>query len=87
LASAGSLICCSLIVTAIRFPQGATKGIVDVKFHALRHTHASELIEEGESVVRVSRRLGHHSPAFTLRVYAQLVDREEAEAEGRAEAL
>ena len=35
----------------------ATKGIVDVKFHAVRHTPASELIAEGKSVVRVSRRL------------------------------
>lgn len=32
------------------------------------------LIDEGRSIVQVSRWLGHADPAFTLRVYAQLMD-------------
>jgi integrase len=41
-----------------------------VTFHALRHSHASALIAAGVDIVTVSRRLGHGSPAITLRVYA-----------------
>jgi integrase len=42
------------------------------KFHALRHTHASALIADGIDIVTISRRLGHSSPAITLRVYSHL---------------
>lgn len=45
------------------------KGIT---FHALRHTHASQLIAAGVDVVTISRRLGHASPTVTLQVYAHL---------------
>jgi integrase len=41
-----------------------------VTFHALRHTHASHLIDVGIDVVRISRRLGHASPTVTLNIYA-----------------
>lgn len=44
----------------------------DVSFHALRHTHASQLIDAGIDVVRISKRLGHASPNITLQVYAHL---------------
>ena len=40
------------------------------KFHALRHTHASALIAEGIDPVTLCARLGHASPAITMRVYA-----------------
>jgi len=43
-----------------------------VMFHALRHTHASALIASKQDVAQVSRRLGHGSPAVTLRIYAHL---------------
>jgi integrase len=43
-----------------------------VMFHALRHTHASALIASGQDVVSVSKRIGHSSPAITLRVYSHL---------------
>lgn len=38
--------------------------------HALRHTHATLLINGGESIVAVQRRLGHSRPATTLNNYA-----------------
>jgi integrase len=47
-------------------------GLPEITFHALRHTHASHLIDAGIDVVKISRRLGHASPAITLRVYAHL---------------
>jgi integrase len=43
-----------------------------VMFHALRHTHASALIAAGQDIVSISKRLGHSSPAITLRVYSHL---------------
>jgi integrase len=43
-----------------------------VTFHALRHTHASQLIANGLDVVTVSRRLGHGNPTVTLNVYSHL---------------
>jgi integrase len=43
-------------------------------FHALRHSHASALIAAGVDIVTVSKRLGHGSPAITLRIYAHLFD-------------
>ena len=46
------------------------RGPPRVKFHGLRHSHASALIANGLDVVTVSRRLGHSSPAITLGVYA-----------------
>jgi integrase len=43
-------------------------------FHTLRHTCASRLFAAGRNPVQVQRWLGHHSPAFTLSVYAHLMD-------------
>jgi integrase len=47
-------------------------GMPDVTFHSLRHTHASQLIDAGVDIVTISKRLGHASPAITLRIYAHL---------------
>ena len=47
-------------------------GVPDVTLHALRHTHASQLIEAGIDVVTISKRLGHANPTVTLRIYAHL---------------
>jgi integrase len=55
-----------------------------VRFHDLRHTHASALIAGGLDVVAISRRLGHASPVVTLSVYAHLFTRSD---EGAAAAI
>jgi len=44
----------------------------DIRFHDLRHWHASILIDMGYSPVEVAYRLGHASAAFTLNTYAHL---------------
>jgi integrase len=49
-------------------------------WHTLRHTFASLQIARGANIVQLSRALGHHSPAFTLSVYAHLLEGEEAPA-------
>jgi integrase len=43
-------------------------GLSAIRFHALRHTHASHLIDAGIDVVKISKRLGHGSPVTTLGV-------------------
>jgi integrase len=44
-----------------------------IKFHALRHSSASMLLNNGASIKAVSRRLGHSSVELTLRVYSHLL--------------
>lgn len=53
-----------------------------IRLHDARHTHASILFHEGESIVEVSGRLGHSRVSTTLDVYAHLLpnaDRELAD--------
>jgi integrase len=60
------------------------RAVPQVTFHALRHTHASALIDAGLDVVKISRRLGHSSPVITLSTYAHLFH---ATDDGAAEAI
>jgi len=39
-----------------------------------RHSHATQLIEEGASPLAVAQRMGHADPALTLRVYGHLFE-------------
>jgi integrase len=56
-----------------RWARAATRlGIPQIRWHSLRHTHASMLIAAGVDVVTVSRRLGHANPAITLKVYSHM---------------
>jgi integrase len=52
----------------------------EVTFHALRHTHASQLIDAGVDIVTISRRLGHAKPDITLRIYAHLFRKDDGKA-------
>ena len=51
--------------------------------HALRHTHASELLAAREPVHVVSRRLGHSDVAITLRIYAHAIPGSDASVASR----
>jgi integrase len=55
-------------------PAAGEAGVSWAGFHTFRHTCASMLIADGRNIVQVSRWLGHHSPSFTLDVYAHLMD-------------
>lgn len=55
-------------------------GMPDVTFHALRHTHASQLNDQGVDIVTISRRLGHAKPDITLRIYAHMFQKDDAKA-------
>lgn len=55
-------------------------GMPEVTFHALRHTHASQLIASGVDIVTVSKRLGHARPSVTLAVYAHMFHTDDSKA-------
>jgi integrase len=55
-------------------------GEPDVTFHALRHTHASQLIANGVDIVTISKRLGHAKPSVTLAIYAHMFHTDDSRA-------
>ncbi|MDD2316358.1 MAG: site-specific integrase, partial [Desulfobacterales bacterium] len=66
-------------------PALKVAGLPVIRFHDLRHTNASLLIEQGESLKYVQSQLGHSSPSVTLNVYAHLMKSENPEAAHRLE--
>ncbi len=48
-------------------------GLSRIRLHDLRHTHATLMLGAGVNPKVTSERLGHHSTAFTLDVYAQVL--------------
>jgi len=48
-----------------------------IKFHSLRHWHASVLIASRINILEISRRLGHANVNTTLTIYGHLMDRDD----------
>jgi len=55
-------------------------GLRTIRLHDLRHTHATLALKAGVPVKVMSERLGHESPAFTLKQYAHVIPGMQAEA-------
>jgi len=55
-------------------------GLPEITLHALRHTHASQLIDANVDIVTISKRLGHAKPDITLRIYAHLFKKDDSKA-------
>lgn len=55
-------------------------GLRRIRLHDLRHTHATIAVKAGVPVKVISERLGHESPAFTLKQYAHVLPGMQAEA-------
>jgi integrase len=55
-------------------------GLRRIRFHDLRHTHATIGLRAGVPVKVMSERLGHSTPAFTLQQYAHVIPGMQAEA-------
>lgn len=51
----------------------AKAGFRQIRMHDLRHTFASLLIQQGESLVCVKEQMGHHSIRVTVDTYGHLV--------------
>ena len=55
-------------------------GLSEIRFHDLRHTAASLMLNHGIPVIVVSRRLGHARASITLDVYGHLIPSMQSEA-------
>lgn len=55
-------------------------GLPEIRFHDLRHTHATALLSAGINPKIVSERLGHSSVEITLDVYSHLLPNMQSEA-------
>lgn len=55
-------------------------GLPFIRFHDLRHTHATILLRQGVNPKVVSERLGHTQVAFTLQVYSHVLPDTQQEA-------
>ncbi len=60
--------------TAVEKANGAEPALLPpIRFHDLRHTHATLLLSQGHSIKAVAHRLGHSKADITLRVYAHVL--------------
>jgi Phage integrase family len=55
------------------FARLARKHAIDIRFHDLRHTHATHLLKAGVPVRVASERLGHAAASITLDAYAYVL--------------
>lgn len=67
--------------------QASKLGFGGLRFHDLRHSHASQLLANGVAVNAVAARLGHSSPMVTLTVYSHVLKRSEDQAVSVVETL
>ena len=58
----------------------AAAGVPTIRFHDLRHTHATLLLNAGVPPHVVAQRLGHALPALTLSIYSHVLPRQQAAA-------
>ena len=70
---AGTPIECQKLMLRHFIPALKRAGLPKMRFHDLRHTYASLMIEQGENIKYVQNQLGHSSPTVTLDVYAHLM--------------
>ncbi len=62
----GKPLCQSHMLSRYFFPTMKEADIPRIRFHDLRHTYASLLIEQGENIKYIQNQLGHSSATFTL---------------------
>jgi integrase len=64
-----------------------SKPVPAIRFHDLRHSHATLLLIAGVPVHVVSQRLGHASPMVTLQIYAHVIPSAQRDAADRFAAV
>lgn len=63
-------------VTRIKNNACKDSGLPQIRLHDFRHSHASNLIESGVNMYKISKRLGHSSVTITMDRYGHLIDEE-----------
>jgi integrase len=61
----------SFSATYARFAKGI--GMKGIRFHDLRHSHASQMLRQGVPIKTVQERLGHANASITLNIYAHVL--------------
>ena len=78
-----NLVCCKKDGSALA-PKGFTSGFnyllktkapFVVRFHDLRHTHATLMMKAGANVKFIQQRMGHSKISTTLDVYSYMTDK------------
>jgi len=73
------------VVNRYFIPALEKAEIERIRFHNLRHTYASLLIEQGENPKYIQKQLGHSKVSTTLDIYAHLFSKVNQEAACRLE--
>lgn len=60
-------------------------GLPDIRFHDLRHGHATMLLELGEDIKVISDRLGHSTITLTADTYSHVRERLQRESSRKPE--
>ena len=60
-------------VASLRPGAAESLDVSPIRFHDLRHTHASLLLRARVPIKVVSERLGHSNPAFTMTTYQHVI--------------
>ena len=71
--STGTLLNGSHLLNRVLRPAYVRAGLRLIRIHDLRHTYASLLIQQGESLAYLKEQLGHHSIQMTVDIYGHLV--------------
>jgi integrase len=69
----GRMMCYYHLLPRVLHPALAKAGLRRIRIHDLRHTFASLLIQNGESLAYVKDQLGHGSISITVDTYGHLV--------------
>ena len=62
-------------------------GLNNFRWHDLRHTYGSLLLDQGEDLVYVSRQLGHSNVSITADIYSHLIRKQRPEAVAKLDKL
>lgn len=62
-------------------------GVTKIRFHDLRHSHATMLLEQGVHAKVISERLGHSNIKTTLDIYSHVLPNMQEEAANQIDAL
>jgi integrase len=65
----------------------ARLGLKRLRFHDLRHTHVAHLIAAKQQPLKIAKRLGHASAAFTQDRYGHLFEDADSEAAAAVAAM
>jgi integrase len=68
-------------------PILARAGLPKLRFHDLRHTHATALLSKGHPINAISQRLGHSDVGITLRVYAHVLPADDGRLAGALQSM